>query len=76
MARDGHGDDARTLSYEVCVAGFKNMHDSCEHGGEMESGGFWFKLGPNTRSCDSREHNSSMTAREGSVTVRRWWIRV
>jgi hypothetical protein len=53
MAHDGHGDEARTLSYEVCVAGFKNVHDSCEHGGEMESGGFWFKLDPNTRSCDN-----------------------
>lgn len=53
MAHDGHGEDSRTLSYEACVAGFKHVHDSCEHGGEMESGGFWFKLDPNTKSCDN-----------------------
>lgn len=52
MAHDGHGGEARTLSYDACVAGFKNVHNSCERGGEMESDGFWFKLDPNTKTCD------------------------
>ncbi|GAB7332460.1 hypothetical protein MBLNU13_g04260t1 [Cladosporium sp. NU13] len=44
--------DTRTLSFDTCMAGFANIYDTCrDYGGELNYGGFWFRLDPNSDKC-------------------------
>lgn len=53
IQHDGNGDETRTLSYDTCKDGFKNVLENCkDYGGELNHGGFWFKLDPNNLRCD------------------------
>lgn len=52
IKHDGNGDGSRTLSYDACVKGFRQVLDSCPNqGGDLNSGGFWYRMDPNFGQC-------------------------
>ncbi|KAK5166912.1 uncharacterized protein LTR77_007641 [Saxophila tyrrhenica] len=53
IKHDGDGDDTHTISYDSCMAGFKNIVDTmgCTLGGEQNYDGFWFRIDPNPGAC-------------------------
>lgn len=47
----GDGEDAETLTYDVCSAAFGATFKDCEYGGDGERDGFWFRMDPNPHKC-------------------------
>lgn len=53
MKHDDNGDDARTMTYDICSAAMHDIFDDCsDYGGDSVRDGIFFRLDPNPYACD------------------------
>ncbi|KAK3661745.1 hypothetical protein LTR56_000236 [Elasticomyces elasticus] len=51
IKHDGHGDDAREMTYDICNKALTDIYFGCGRGGDFEHEGFWFRIDPSSGNC-------------------------